>query len=225
MKNFKFKIISAIFLSLSLFQLGVCSELSAASELLQKAELTSNQDESYEYINKARLIYEEMYNENPSDISALLGLSKTFQLIGDRQQAKLFVLKAYNTNPANPDFQKAMGDFYFSFQEYSTAVEYYKLALASGLLRNYETNLQTAKCFEKLGDTENAELYYKISYHLNSKSKEAMKKINEYESKKHPDDSAELEKAKYKYLLKDKIPSKKEQTENDAQDIIQRLIE
>ena len=135
MKNFKFKIISAIFLSLSLFQLGVCSELSAASELLQKAELTSNQDESYEYINKARLIYEEMYNENPSDISALLGLSKTFQLIGDRQQAKLFVLKAYNTNPANPDFQKAMGDFYFSFQEYSTAVEYYKLALASGLLR------------------------------------------------------------------------------------------
>jgi tetratricopeptide (TPR) repeat protein len=116
-----------------------------------------------------------------------------------------------------------MGDFYYSFQEYSTAIEYYKLALASGLLKDFDTNLQTAKCFEKLGDLENAELYYKISMHVNSKSKAVMKKINEYESAKHPDETAKEEKLKYKYLFKDKAVSESEKTENEAEDIIDSI--
>ena len=131
----------------------------------------------------------------------MIGLSKTFQLIGDRAEAKLYALKAYNMYPNNPDMQKAMGDFHFSFQEYSTAVEYYKLSLSSGNLRDFDTNLQTAKCFEKVGDLENAELYYKICYHLNEKSREVLNKLNEYESSHRPDDTQELEQKKYKYYL------------------------
>lgn len=199
------------------------SNLSQAQKLLKKAKMTSIQEESFEYINKARILLEDEYESNPADIDVQLGLSQTFQLIGDRKEAKLYVLKAYNTNPADPKLQKAMGDFFFSFQEYSTAVEYYKLALASGYLRDYETNLQTAKCFEKLGDLENAELYYKICYHVNSKSREAMNKINEYDSMKHPDNSDELENSKYKYLFKDKQPSEQEKTEAEAQELINSL--
>ena len=30
-----------------------------------------------------------------------------------------YVLKAYNMEPSNPKLQRAMGDFYYSFQEYS----------------------------------------------------------------------------------------------------------
>ena len=150
-------------------------------------------------------------------------MSKTFQLIGDRAEAKLYVLKAYNMYPSNPDMQKAMGDFHFSFQEYSTAVEYYKLSLASGNLRDFETNLQTAKCFEKVGDLENAELYYKICYHLNQKSREVLNKLNEYESSHRPDDTQELEQKKYKYLFKDKKRSEKEQIEEEAEKLIEQL--
>ncbi len=194
-----------------------------AEDLLIKAKTAAVQDEAYDYINKARILYLDEYESNPVSIPALLGLSKVNQLTGDRAEAKLYVLKAYNMNPSDPKLQKAMGDFFYSFQEYSTAVEYYKLALASGLLKDFETNLQTAKCFEKLGDIKNAELYYKISHHVNSKSKEVMKKINEYESAKHPDDTEKSENLKYKYLFKEKKLSSEEKDETDTNEIIESI--
>ncbi len=203
---------------------NVCyADMNSAEELLRKAKTASMQEEAFDYIHKARVIYLEEYENNPANIDVLLGLSKVHQLIGDRAEAKLYVLKAYNMEPYNPKLQRAMGDFYYAFQEYSTAIEYYKLALASGLLKDFDTNLQTAKCFEKLGDSENAELYYKISGHVNSTSKEVMKKLNEYESSHRPDDSEELDKLKYKYLFKDKPVSEEEQTENEANDIINAI--
>ncbi len=196
-----------------------------AEALLRKAKTASIQDEAYEYINKARDLYLKEYDNNPLNIDVLLGLSKVNQLTGDRAEAKLYVLKAYNMNPANPLLQREMGDFFYSFQEYSTAIEYYKLALASGLLEDYETNLKTAKCFEKLGDLENAELYYKISGHVNSSSKEVKIKLNEYESSHRPDDTQELDSLKYKYLFKNRMLSEEEATEQEARDIIQKLSE
>ncbi len=196
---------------------------SQAESYIRKSEISTFQDESYEYIHKARILYQEDYEANPADIDTLLGLSKVYQLIGDRAEAKLYVLKAYNMSPGSPKLQRAMGDFYYSFQEYSTAIEYYKLALASGLLRDFDTNLQTAKCFEKLGDEENAELYYKISGYVNPSSKAVKVKLNEYESSHHPDDTAELDSMKYKYLFKDRPISEQEQTDNEADDIIRNI--
>lgn len=223
MKNFSVKVL-ILFVCLA-FSLSAsfADNISKAEKLLRKAKMTSVQEESYEYINSARELYEEEFEKNPIDTAVLLGLSKTFQLIGDRAEAKLYALKAYNMYPNNPDMQKAMGDFHFSFQEYSTAVEYYKLSLASGNLRDFETNLQTAKCFEKLGDLENAELYYKICYHLNEKSREVLNKLNEYESSHRPDDTQELEQKKYKYLFKDKKRSEQELIEEEAEDLIEKL--
>ena len=197
--------------------------ISQAESMLRKAQTASLQDEAYEYIHKARILYEDEYDDNPLSIPALLGLSKVNQLLQDRPNAKLYVLKAYNMEPSNPKLQRAMGDFYYSFQEYSTAIEYYKLALASGLLKDFDTNLQTAKCYEKLGDLENAELYYKISGHVNSKSKEVMKKLNEYDSSHHPDETEELDNLKYKYLFKDREVPEAERIQNEAEDIIDSI--
>ncbi len=216
-----------ILLSLLIIIFAACcayaDNFTEAEKLLRKAQAASIPEESYDYIHKARLLYQEEYDENPVNIQALLGLSKVNQLLKDRQEAKLYVLKAYNMNPSDPKLQKAMGDFFYSFQEYSTAIEYYKLALASGLLRDFDTNLQSAKCYEKLGDLKNAELYYQISNHLNSKSREVMNKLNEYDSSKHPDNSQELEEAKYKYLFKDKKVPEEEQTNKEADNIIENI--
>lgn len=223
MKKISLKITVLLICIIFSINASFADNISKAEKLLKKAKMTSVTEESYEYLNAARLLYEEEYEKNPVDTDILIGLSEVFQLIGDRAEAKLYVLKAYNMNPADPKRQKAMGNFFYSFQEYSTAVEYYKLALASGLLRDFDTNLQTAKCFEKLGDSENAELYYKICYHLDSKSREVLNKLNEYDSAKHPDNSRELEDAKYKYLFKDRKLPEKEQTEKDAEEIIERL--
>lgn len=196
---------------------------SKAESLIKKAKLAKNQEESYEYVHKARVLYEEEHEANPSNIKALLGLSKVNQLLEDRANAKLYVLKAYNTNPADPKLQKEMADFYYSFQEYSTAIEYYKLSLASGNLRDFETNLQSAKCYEKLGDIENATLYYKICNHLDSSSRRVMNKVNEYESLGRPDYLQEFEDAKYKYLFKEKPVSESSVIQQEAEEIIDEL--
>lgn len=201
----------------------LASDIENAERFLKRAKITNNKEESYEYIHRARIIYEEEHEANPSDIGVLLGLSKVNQMLEDRANAKLYVLKAYNTNPSNSKLQKEMGDFYYAFQEYSTAIEYYKLSLASGNLRDFETNLQSAKCFEKLGDLENASLYYKICNHLDSTSRNVLNKVNEYESLSRPDDTKELEEAKYKYLFKDKKVSESEIIEKEAEDIIRNI--
>ena len=223
MKNSILKFLILLVCLCFTLQYSCADNISKAEKLLKKAKLTAVAEESYDYINSARELYEEEYEKSPTDINILLGLSKVFQLLEDRSEAKLYVLKAYNINPANPKLQKAMGDFHYSFQEYSTAVEYYKLALASGSLRDFETNLQTAKCFEKLGDLENAKLYYQISNHVNPSSALVNKKMNSFVVDEAHDYFKEKDNAKYKYLLKRKQPSEQEQTEKEMEDIIREF--
>ena len=198
-------------------------DVSKGEQLIKKAKMAQIKDESYEYINKARDIFREAYENNPSDIRVLLGLSKVAQFIQDRGDAKLYLLMAYNTNPADPKLQREMADFFYNFQEYSTAIEYYKLALASGLLLDFETNLKTAQCYEKLADVENARLYYQICAQINPSSKVVADKLNQYDSEDHPDNTEELENAGYKYLFKDKKLSEKEQNEADSESIIEQI--
>ena len=204
-------------------QFCFADSIKRAEKLMQKAKVTAIAEESYDYANEARKIYEEEYEKTPSDIRVLLGLSKTYQVLEDRANAKLYVLKAYNIDPTNPDLQKAMGDFHYSFQEYSTAVEYYKLSLASGNLRNFETNLQAAKCFEKLGDLENAKLYYQICNHLNSSSRVVLNKMRSMIVQDAPEYFKNKDSAKYKYLYKDKLPTEEEVTEKETAEIIREF--
>lgn len=219
LKNISILIFCLVFFA----ELSFANDYSKAERLIKKSKTATIKEQSYDYINEAREIYLQKYNDNQEDIKALVGLSKTYQLIGDRKDAKLYLLKAYNMRPYDAKLQREMADFHYSFQEYSTAIEYYKAALASGLLRDFDTNLLTAKCYEKLGDLKNAELYYQICYHLDSKSKKVMNKLNEYDSAKHPDNTQELENAKYKYLFKNKKLTDTEQADVDTEEIIQKL--
>ena len=111
MKKISIKVLIFLVCFAFSFSASFADNMSKAEKLLRKAKMTSIQDESYEYINAARELYEEEFEKNPIDTDVLIGLSKTFQLIGDRAEAKLYVLKAYNMYPSNPDMQKAMGDF------------------------------------------------------------------------------------------------------------------
>ncbi len=223
MKKYILKTVLFLIITGFISQICVASNLSDAEQFLRKAKMAQIEENQYDLLNEARKILEKEYENDPGNTRILLDLSETFQLIGDRAEAKLYVLKAYNMNPSDSKLQKAMGDFFFSFQEYSTAIEYYKAALASGLLKDYKTNIQVAECYEKLGDAENAELYYKISLYVNPDSREAKNKLNEFESARHPDNTEQLEKAKYKYLFKDKPLSEEEQTEKEVAEIIEQI--
>ena len=221
-KNYnKLFLILCLFLFVSNF--AIADNFEEAEKFIMKAKLARNQEEAYEYVHKARILYEDEHEVNPSNIKALLGLSKVNQMLEDRANAKLYLLKDYNMQPSNPKLQKEMGDFYYTFQEYATAIEYYKLSLASGNLRDFQTNIQAAKCFEKLGDLENASLYYKICNHLDSSSKQVMNKLNEYDALNRPDYLEQFEDAKYKYLFKDKPVSETTIIQEEAEEIIKNI--
>lgn len=213
----------------TIYLIFVCSGICIADNdsdgqvFLRKAKLSTIKEQQYDYLNSARILFEERLEKAPADINTLIALSQTYQLMNDRANAKLYVFKAYNIKPDSPQIKKELGDFFYCFGEYSTAIEYYKAALSSGLLRNYETNIKTAKCYEKLGDLTNAELYYKISLHINSSSREAMNKINEYDSAQKTDNFQKHENAKYKYLFKDKKLSRQELADKESIEIIENL--
>ena len=92
----------------------MAANLDEAEKLIKKAKLARNQEESYEYVHKARVLYEDEYEVNPTNIQVLLGLSKVNQMLEDRANAKLYILKAYNIQPTDPKLQKEMGDFYYN---------------------------------------------------------------------------------------------------------------
>ena len=72
---------------------------SKADELVRKSFLALSPEESYDYLHKAEDFYMQEYEKNPINVRALLGLSKVNQLLQNRSEAKLYVLKAYNLNP------------------------------------------------------------------------------------------------------------------------------
>ena len=119
MKSFltKFLILS-FWLTGSSFS-AFANEHDKADKLLRKAQTATIEEEGYEYIHKARKIYSDLLNKNHSDKKALIGMSKVYQMIEDRQEAKIYVLKAYNMDPNDPLLQREMADFFYNFQEYS----------------------------------------------------------------------------------------------------------
>ncbi len=171
---------------------------------LQKSKIEAVQEQRYDYILLAKNHFLKALKKDPLNTDIMLALSETYKLTGDRRKANLYLLKVYNTNPSNPYYKRELGDFYYHFQEYATAIEYYKRALADGLLKDFDTNFKTAECYEKLGDEENTALYYKIAFYLNPNSNKAKKKNNEYVSVKKTNE-LQNEEPKYKYLFKEKI--------------------
>lgn len=158
------------------------TNLKSADQYLYKASIAMTQGEKDYYTDKAKELYTIEYEKNNLNLDAMVGLGKAYSLSDQRADAKNILMQAYNTYPNKPQIQAALGDFNYSFQDYNTALEFYKLALCSGYLRDYKTNLSTALCYEKLGDIKNAKLYYKITLILNQNATEAKIRLSQLEN-------------------------------------------
>lgn len=153
--------------------------LSVANESAKLAKTVSDPDERTFLLLKALFFTDASLKGNPADKSLLVKAGMLACDLKNRTTAKKYLMKAYALYPEDPSILKAMGDFSYSFDEYNTALEYYKAALAGGLLKDEETNIATAQCYSKLGDSENALLYWQIVLYLNPDSVLAVQKISE----------------------------------------------
>ena len=129
-----------------------------------------SQDEEFKFKHELLKIYENKYEENNRDVENILKLARIHLDLGQRAIAKSYYMQLYNTYPNSPRIQFEMGKFYYECKQYNAALEFFKLSLASGYLKNIEVNEYTRKTYAKLGDEENEALYEKIIEHLNGNS-------------------------------------------------------
>lgn len=189
MKKCSIKLLLTVFIFLSTYSFfPVCAStvIEQANSYLYKSSVAMTQTEKDYYFSKAKEIYTNEYNKNTLNLDAMVGLGRIYTLSDQRRDAKNILMQAYSTYPNNPKIQAALGDFSYAFQEYNNALEFYKLALSSGYLRDYNTNLSSALCYEKLGDMQNAKLYYKIALFLNNDSIIAKERLSQLEYSRNP---------------------------------------
>ena len=173
------------------------SENISISENLSLEQLLSNADTEEEqgleeedkemrlmHFRNALEFYKEALKSDEENLSAMLGAGIMYTFIGKKGDAKNVLMRAYATYPENPSVHKALGDYSFYFSEYNNAIEYYNLSLLSGNLKDYATNLSTAVCYEKLGDIENAIIYYQVALQLNPESEFSKNRLLFYEERK-----------------------------------------
>lgn len=187
-------------------------QLDKANSYIYQASIAMTKGERDYYIDKACTEYQKAYNEDILNLDAIIGYGKTLAYKGERAEAKTILMQGYNTNPENPKIQAALGDYNYIIQEYNNALEFYKLALSSGYLKDYRTNLSTANCYEKLGDTKNARLYYQITLMLNPGSIDAKKRLYKIDNM-------------YQYNVNPDKPNIFDETEDDENTDINTIIE
>lgn len=127
-------------------------------------EYTTEQE--YKFMHEMLKVYSEKYDKNYLDKENTLKLAKIYLDLGQRSTAKAYYMQLYNMYPDDPNIQFEMGKFYYECKQYNAALEFFKLSLASGNLRNLEVNEYTRKTYAKLGDEENEILYSHIIDHL-----------------------------------------------------------
>lgn len=164
-------------------------EPSNPAEYMEKARLcvrtaiqAKDETTRIRYVRKALECYLRYLKYYESDLDALLGAGSTATFLGKETQARHLLMEAYATYPKNPNVHKALGDYCFKFNNFNNAIEYYNLSLSSGNLTDYNTNIATAVCYEKLGDIEKAIAYYKVAQHINPDSPIANQRLEMYET-------------------------------------------
>ena len=153
------------------------------NDYFYKATIAMTLEEKNYYSNKALDIFQKEYEKDNTNINIMVALGRTYCLLEEKTKAKNILMQAYNTYPNDTKVHMALGDYNYYFQEYNTALEFYKLALSSGLLKDYKTNTIVAMCYEKLGDEKNAKLYYNITNMLNPNYQIAKQKLYSLENK------------------------------------------
>ena len=164
-------------------------EPSNPAEYMEKATLcvrtaVQSKDETTKirFVRKALEYYLRYLKYYEGDLDALLGAGTTATFLGKETQARHLLMEAYATYPKNPNVHKALGDYCFKFNNFNNAIEYYNLSLSSGNLMDYNTNIATAVCYEKLGDIKKAIAYYKVAQHINPNSPIANQRLEMYEA-------------------------------------------
>ena len=154
-------------------------------DLLYTKALTENDPiKLKELVIGAKSAYNTVLLVDKRNLHAISMLAKIHKLSNNDRYAKLYYMRALGINPNDPSTNYYLGDFYYDKGDYRSALKYYKTAFANGLNENNKNMQKMANIYEKLGDLQRANLYYKKMFLINPSSQALPDKIRELEELK-----------------------------------------
>lgn len=177
MKNF-FKIIFIL-----IFIITTCNFASAQVDekkyveqgniFLNKIEKNETPELNSMYAKKALFYFYTASKNNPPSTEALLGLGKIYLQLDRNEDAKNTFFRAYSLDYYNAETNFCFAEYNYKISDFDSALKFYKIALDLGYKDRNKTIEQIGRCYEKLGDLENALLIYQ-----KCKSEECTKRYN-----------------------------------------------
>ncbi len=158
----------------------------SADAYFYKALESNNADDKKENLKKAAGEYFILTKINPYDLYAIDQIARIYDFEGKNSYAKGYFYKALEINKNHAPTNFYFGDYYYSRKEYQKALKYYNKALSNGYKVDYDILAKMGTMYEKLGDLQKANQYYKKAVVL-KKDNDIATKIKEIEELKYSD--------------------------------------
>jgi len=127
-------------------------------------------------IEKARVLIEKIYQENPNSLKFALSLSRIFYLLKEYQKTKEILVPFLNNSDGNYEFLKLLGKSCQALGEFEEAITYYK-----NYLSHYGTNLEIlnsiGECYYQLGNKKEALVAWEKSLKINPRQEKVKKLV------------------------------------------------
>lgn len=117
-----------------------------------------------EYVNAVEL-FEQSIRLRPSFLKAYIGLSDSYQQLGELIKAEQALLESYALMPNNNLVLTQLGVFHYKNGDYLRAIEYFDL-LANQTPNNYIAYLNISACYYLIGDVKKAILVAEKSLNI-----------------------------------------------------------
>ena len=138
-----------------------------------------------QYFHDALVEYSVISRVKLDDIHSIVQMGRIYDYNKNNRYAQSYFSRALMIDSKNVEANYYFGDYYNSRKDYKNAAHYYNLAMASGAKETYDTCLKLGIIYEKIGDLNRANIYYKKAYLQNPKNDKLANKIKNLESIKY----------------------------------------
>jgi tetratricopeptide (TPR) repeat protein len=158
------------------------STLKLADLYFEKALNARTEEEKATFLEKASGEYFILTQAEPRNLYPLVQLARVYDMEGQNSYAKAYFFRALKIDKTNAETNYYFGDFYYSRNDYKRAIYYYNQAFENGYEANFNVLTKMAIMYEKLGDINTANRYYKKAFLTKPNSQALPDKILELEN-------------------------------------------
>ena len=173
--------------SLNYSKVNTTELLKTADEYFNNALKEGNLDKRHYYLENAEYNYLKVTQTSKENIYPIIQLARVYDFEGKDKFSVRAFNSALNINPNDKLSNYYFGDFYYYRSEYGKALRYYQPAFKNGLEENHNNSKKMAIIYEKLGDLQKANIYYKKTFLKNMNDGTVADKIREIENTKYND--------------------------------------